>query len=455
MNSFLKSIRVRLTLWYAAALTALILLFSAVLYHFVDVRLKHLMKKDLERDMETIEKVVREGTDEVQEYGSHFPDMLFQVAQPTTGTYKSPGWLHEKLNRAKRTRTIDRSTVKVVIGHDPFFVMKKKIRFSDQERIVEVARDAEHIDQILSTLRLYAVFSIPGSLLLAGCGGYLLSRKMLAPIGSMAAKAKEITAERLEERLPVVNPEDEIGQMAVVFNETLQRLHASFDNLRRFTSDASHELRTPLTAIRSVGEVALQKRLSPKGYRDVIGSMLEEVARLSLLVEHLLMLTRSDNGQIALKCERISLDALAKEAVEDLRVLAEEKIQSLSFKSAFPVPVCIDRQTIRQALVNLIDNAIRYTPKKGSISVSVKTRGQSEAVVEVVDNGIGIPEEHLGKIFERFYCVDRGRTRETGGNGLGLSIAQRVVEGNGGHIEVESEKNRGSLFRVVLPILAS
>jgi heavy metal sensor kinase len=268
----------------------------------------------------------------------------------------------------------------------------------------------------------------------------------------MADKAKEITAERLEERLPVTNPDDEIGRMAAVFNETLGRLHASFENLRRFTSDASHELRTPLTVIRTVGEVSLQKPLSAGEYRDVIGSMLEEAERLALLVENLLTLTRADHGRSSMKREPVSIDSLVKEAVDDLSVLAEEKKQILSLETTSAMEISADRSFLRQALINLTDNAIKYTPEKGRIQVKTGTQGRSEAVIEVVDNGMGISREHIGQIFERFYRVDKGRSRETGGTGLGLSIARQAVEANGGRIEVESSKDRGSTFRIVIPL---
>jgi signal transduction histidine kinase len=266
----------------------------------------------------------------------------------------------------------------------------------------------------------------------------------------MASKAKEISAEHLDQRLPVSHPNDELGRLAVVFNQTLERLQSSFESMSRFTSDASHELRTPLTAIRSVGEVALRRTLSEADYRDTIGSMLEEVERLSILVENLLILTRND--RIQSKPEKISLDMLAKETVENLKVLMEEKHQKMMVEFLSNVFISANQHALRQAMTNILDNAIKYTPEGGTISIRILETNDRNAVFEVSDTGRGISKDHLDKIFERFYRVDAGRSRETGGYGLGLAIAQQAVRRNGGRIEVESEAGRGSVFRIVLPI---
>jgi signal transduction histidine kinase len=250
--------------------------------------------------------------------------------------------------------------------------------------------------------------------------------------------------------LPAPNPHDEFGRLAAVFNGALGRLHNSFEQLRRFTSDASHELRTPLTAIRSVGEVALQNKLDAAGYRDVVGSMLEEVDRLSRLVDSLLALTRAESGRVNLKKEKVDLGALAKSVGDYLRVLSEEKEQTLSIDGKDAV-VRGDADILRQAVINLLDNAIKYTPEKGSINVLTR-RTDREAILEVSDTGPGIAETHREKIFERFYRIDEGRDRDSGGVGLGLALTRWAVNVNGGRIELESGKTQGSLFRIVLPL---
>jgi len=232
----------------------------------------------------------------------------------------------------------------------------------------------------------------------------------------------------------------------------LGRLQAAFDQLRRFTADASHELRTPLTAIRSVGEVALQDQRSPAEYRDVIGSMLEEVDRLTRLAESLLALSRADTGHIQLQREDISLVRIAKEASSVVEVLAEEKQQHIDIEGDANLVVSVDRLILRQAIVNLLDNAIKYSPPGSHILVRVQNGGDKQVSLDVIDQGPGIPSEHQPYVFDRFFRVDKARTREWGGAGLGLSITRWAVEVHGGDISLKSEEGQGSTFRVSLPI---
>jgi len=288
--------------------------------------------------------------------------------------------------------------------------------------------------------------------LLAGFGGYALARKALSPIDSMATQATKISAERLGERLSIENSQDELGKLGVVFNDMLGRLQAAFDQLRRFTSDASHELRTPLTSIRSVGEVALQDQRSPAEYQDVIGSMLEEVDRLTRLAESLLALSRADAGHVQLQREDIPLLRLAKEASSVVEVLAEEKRQQIDIEGDANLLVSVDRLILRQAIVNLLDNAIKYSPPGSRILVRVESHGDKQVFLDVVDQGPGIPNEHQPHVFERFYRVDRARTREWGGAGLGLSITRWAVEAHRGEITLKSEEGHGSTFRISLPV---
>ena len=242
-----------------------------------------------------------------------------------------------------------------------------------------------------------------------------------------------------------------MGHLARAFNATLARLEAAFDQLRRFTADASHELRTPLTAIRSVGEVALQVPKSATEYRDVIGSMLEETDRLTRLVDSLLTLSRADAGHIQVQRTDISLLGLAQEASSLVEVLAEEKQQRISVEGDPTLIVSGDRLILRQALVNLIDNAIKYSPAEAEILVRVAAGKDSQLIVEVVDQGPGVRQEHQSRIFDRFYRVDSARSREWGGAGLGLAIARWAVEIHGGQITLQSVEGRGSTFRVALP----
>jgi heavy metal sensor kinase len=265
----------------------------------------------------------------------------------------------------------------------------------------------------------------------------------------MAERARSITAERLKDRLPVHN-DDELGRLASVFNETLTRLESSFEQMRRFTADASHELRTPLTAIRTVGEVSLRGRRDEVAYREIIGSMLEEVDRLSRLVDRLLTLSRADMGEEKLVVDVIDLAELAEGVREQLEVLAEEKQQTIIVERPVSLRWSGDPVVLRQALMNLLDNAIKYSPIGSQIIIRVAEDVEG-ATVDVIDSGPGIPAELQRRIFDRFYRVDKSRSRDQGGTGLGLSIAKSAVELNGGQLTLERTSGSGSRFRITLP----
>lgn len=292
---------------------------------------------------------------------------------------------------------------------------------------------------------------LPITVLLIGFTGYIVAGRALRPVDMMANRARKISAEHLNERLQIENPEDELGHLGLAFNETLAKLEKAFEQLRRFTADASHELRTPLTAIRSVGEVALQNPGNAGYYRDIIGSMLEEVSRLTRLVESLLTMSRADAGQIQLHRTPVEALELAKESAALLEVLAEEKNQTIAVSGDPTLIVWADRLILRQALINLIDNAVKYSPPSGTIDIRVKSVDKA-VLIEVEDSGPGIPAEHVDKVFQRFYRIDKARTRAEGGTGLGLSIVDWAVSVNGGSIELDSEPGHNCTFAIRLPI---
>jgi heavy metal sensor kinase len=300
-------------------------------------------------------------------------------------------------------------------------------------------------------LAVATLLAVPIVLALAGLGGYVLAKRALAPLEEMACRAEEITSDRLNERLPSGEVDDELGHLARVFNNLLARLEQSFEQLRRFTSDASHELRTPLTSIRSVGEVALQKDGSREEYRDTIGSMLEEVNRLTALVDSLLTISRADAGRIPLHPTVFSAMDLAREAAGLFEVLVEEKGQRITVQGDERVSVKGDRVFLRQALVNIIHNAVKYSPSGGTISVGVQYEPEGSIRLDVIDSGPGIAPEHAAKIFDRFYRVDESRSREAGGAGLGLSIAQWAVRVHGGDIHLLATEGTGCMFQICLP----
>lgn len=320
--------------------------------------------------------------------------------------------------------------------------------------IVRLAVSEEHLWREFWEMLAVLGIGLPITVAFVAIPGYLVAGRALRPVDLMAKRAAEITADHLHERLEINNPDDELGQLGTAFNTALARIESSFDQLRRFTADASHELRTPLTAIRSVGEVSLRMQGNENYYRDIIGSMLEETNRLTRLVDSLLTMSRADAGRAQLHLAETDLVDLARESATLLEVLAEEKEQTLRIEGDEAVTVMADRTILRQALVNLIDNAVKYSPLKGAVRIRV-TDNERYAYVEVQDSGPGIPAEHRDHIFERFYRIDKARTRAEGGTGLGLSIAQWAVTAHKGSIEVQCDTGQGSVFRIRLPKLVS
>ncbi len=419
------SVRARLTLWHAGVLALVICVFALGVLLFVRARLYRALDDQIRDDLAAIDRVYREETGDLGELALR-QGIRFEVSEGATVIYRTPGW-------------------------PPTGAAFRQGTTADTTHRITAARDERPVRQTLWTLGVIMATAIPCAVALAVAGGYMLAGRMLAPVGALADTARRITAESLNARLPVTNPGDEFGRLATVFNETLGRLDTAFEQLRRFTADASHELRTPLTAIRSVGEVALQRPLSAEGYREVVGSMLEEVDRLTRLVENLLLLTRAEAGRIPLTRVAVDLRELVAAVADSLRVLAEEKNQELAVRLDGTATVHCDASVLRQGITNLLYNAIKYTPPRGVIRVAATSTPDGDAVIEVQDTGPGIPAADHQRVFERFYRVDHARSSHTGGAGLGLPIARWAVEAHGGRIELESDEGRGALFRVVLP----
>ncbi|PYO02795.1 MAG: two-component sensor histidine kinase [Candidatus Rokuibacteriota bacterium] len=425
------SVRARLTLWHAGVLALVVCLFSAGTLLVVRARFDRMFEEQISQDLATIEKVYREETGDLGELAHRMRTTLFEVIEGHTVIYRTAGW--------------------PPTGRTPYRIRTA----ADATHRITVARDETPLRQTLWTLAVILATGIPCAIGLAIAGGYFLAGRVLKPVDAMAETARRITAASLSARLPVDNTRDEFGRLASVFNETLARLDAAFEQLRRFTADASHELRSPLTGMRSVGEVALQRSLTAQGYREVIGSMLEDVDRLTRLVENLLLLTRADAGRIPLTRTLVDLRELVAGVVDSLRVLGDEKDQRLTVDVAARVMAECDPSVLRHGVTNVLYNAIKYTPNKGEIRVVVTPSASGDASIEVRDTGPGIAAAHRERIFERFYRVDDARSRETGGTGLGLAIARWAVEANGGRIEIESDEGHGSQFRIVLPRVAS
>src|SRR5262249_55769224 len=262
---------------------------------------------------------------------------------------------------------------------------------------------------------------------------------------------EEITADRLDRRLPVAHPRDEHGRLAQTINAMIGRLERSLSEIRRFTADASHELRTPLTVLRAETESALAQPLSVGEYQQLLASVLEECERLTRLTEQLLMLAREEAGGAKPAAAAVDVNAVVARVTEMMRPLAEAKGLRLSLNAAPDLPVSGDETRLSQVFLNLLDNAIKYTPPGGTVAVDV-ARQDHQAVVQVRDSGIGIAPEYQPFVFDRFYRVDKARTRAEGGTGLGLSIAKTIVVGHGGTVALTSAPGQGSTFVVTLPV---
>ncbi len=443
------NIRLRLTLWYTAVLTAILCVVSVTIYFIMRNRLESLALSKLDSGYATIEAVLKNSGGDLFDIHNLGQNNLFQLAQEGKIVYQTTAWQDEPW-----TENLDYESFETYgMWHSvegPIYWLKKGIEPEYGYEII-YAQDGSSTMESIKGLALVLIVGIPIALILAILGGYFLAGRVLFPIRAITRKAREISADRLSERLPVSNPDDEIGDLATVFNETLSRLENSFRRLRQFTSDASHELRTPLTSIRSVGEVALQKTTDKKACQEAIGSMLEETERLTHLVDNLLVLARGDAEKARLNPVSFDLSDLAGEVVDELRVLSEEKHQTLttSFQSAILTKG--DKPTLRHAISNVLHNAIRYTPNGGNIAVQTIKTEKNKAIIDIMDDGPGIPVSERKKVFERFYRIGGGRSRIEGGNGLGLAIARWAVEANGGNIEFLEKDGPGTLCRISLP----
>jgi heavy metal sensor kinase len=323
--------------------------------------------------------------------------------------------------------------------------------------LIRLGYSTEPLKRRLWEFGEFLLLAMPIALIAAGFAGYRMAGKALNPLEQMARQTEQITALRLDERIPVDNPKDEFGHMARVLNGLLARLGESFEKLQHFTSDVSHELRTPLAAMRSVGEVGLQADHSPEKYRDIIGSMLEEVARLTAMIDTLLTIAHADSGEVKLHRTVFTLNDLVQESVTVVGVLAEDKKQTIVISGESQLSLSADRNFLRMAVINLLDNAVKYSPAGTTIHLRVFDGSVSSSNTEFVelaieDEGSGISEDKAGRVFDRFYRVDEGRTRDAGGAGLGLAIAKWAVEAHGGTISLQPRLPNGSVFSIRLPI---
>jgi heavy metal sensor kinase len=271
-------------------------------------------------------------------------------------------------------------------------------------------------------------------------------------VDEITRRAEGITSSNLSERLPVIRSGDELERLSTSLNRMIERLDDAFQHINRFSADASHELRTPLTILQLELESIAQKHRKDASLGDQLGSALEETQRMSRIVESLLAISRLDAGEVRMDKTRLDLGELVTSTAEEMKLLAEEKSIRLLIHRVPGIHVEVDRTHLRQVIANLIDNAIKYTQAGGMIEIIV-AREENTAVLEVSDNGPGIPAPALPHVFERFYRADKARSRASGGAGLGLSIVKAICAANSAEVKVASEEGRGACFRVELPML--
>jgi len=467
-----RSIRFRLTFWYAATVGAIALCLGLVLYVGFRNKLYDEIDLFLEEEAESVASyLVAVGeTHDLPHYfeflvkeqeSVHYSEKFIQLLNPA-------GQIIEKSQTLKRTtlpspaQTLEQAlggqvvfaTVSLADGTSLRLVMMPVKGEQGISAVVELAVPLTSTYKAMARLSAILFLFLPIVIGISVLSGAYMAKKALRPVDEITQEARKIEAENLSRRLQVSNAKDEIGQLAEVLNSLLSRLEGAFQQMRQFTADAAHELRTPLTVLRCGMEVLAGKRRSPAEYQEALGAYIEEVSHLSHIVENLFTLARADRGKQEFAREEMDLNALLQEVYGHAELMAEAKGLNISLHSHGGVLVRGDRLWLKRLLLNLVDNAVKYTPTGGTVSLTVD-RAENSAKVAVEDSGIGIPVEALPHIFDRFYRVDKTRSLDDAGGGLGLSICQWIVQAHGGTITVQSGVGQGSTFIVSLPMAHS
>ncbi len=314
--------------------------------------------------------------------------------------------------------------------------------------IIQVGTSLEFVIESLKKLIIILAVSFPILILIILLFGYFIIDKALAPIRMITSKAKKISAENLEEKIGGNLPNDEIGELAATFDNMISRLKASFDELNQFSADVSHELRTPLTVLQGEVEVALRGERTEKEYKDVLKSNLEEIKRLKNIVETLLFLSKAESGQIIYKIREIDALELIVSVISSLKTFIKEKNIKIDIDGEPEIYIKGDENLLQQLFYNIIQNAIKYNRKNGKIFITIKENDKN-VTVSIEDTGFGIKESHLKNIFNRFYRIDKARTRKEGGFGLGLNIVKKIADIHNAEIKVESKINAGTKFTII------
>lgn len=462
-----RSISFRLVTWYAGLLTAIFVLLCALLY----LDLRHFLENDLRQaEARRTRQIANTLLAHVAQTGEA------SVARQTKEWYQpetSDRFI--RITRADST-LIYASDVPKDNSFDPADVpvlplpaeteITRELKLSNGTTLVLAALNfksagnptylvefGELLDPLgtmLNRLFLQLTLGLPLAILVVVAGGWLLLRRALAPVEQITSAAERITQHNLGERLPVAHTGDELERLSASFNRMIARLDEAFQNSQRFVADASHDLRTPLTILHGELEGFVQDPRLPAELRERAAVMLEETLHLTKIVEQLFTLSRLDAGEARTEWTKFDLAELAKTTADQMGLLAEDKNISISCDAAQKLLVEGDAVRLKQVIVNLLDNAIKYTPDKGAIQLRVHGIN-GHVVLEVKDTGIGIAADALPHVFERFYRVDKTRSGENESAGLGLSIVKSICAAHGAQVEAQSTVGRGSCFRVTLP----
>lgn len=464
----LRSIRARLTFWYTSLLTVTLLVLGGSAYGLLSYSLSHEVDAALNGVATTL--VERSHGDsvsippaEIEEmfrrfFGFSPWDRYYQMFDPlgrgdpreSKSAQARPPLSRDALTNASQGLP----TFETVDGLGAYPVRLLTMPVMEGRRVVNLIQVGMSLQSVTETrVRFLLIMGglLPVALLLAGIGGWLLARRALQPVARMSEAAQRIGAEHLTERVAETGTGDELDQLAKTLNQMFRRLDAAFSQIRQFSASASHELQTPLTILKGELEVALRSPRSPEEYRAALHSSLEEVDRIAQLVEGLLLLSRAEAGVLKMDQQPVDLAQLLEEVHSRLKVLAEGRSVALRLGPTEPLSIVGDREHLRRLLLNLTDNAIKYTGPGGSVALSLQGNEKWASVV-VADTGIGIPVDEQEKIFRPFYRTDEARSQAENGTGLGLCIARSIAAAHGGAIQVESTPGAGSTFRVLLPL---
>lgn len=464
----IHSIRVRLTLWYAGLLAGAIVLFGVLIY----VGLKQYLIGNATAMLAVESRSI--GTEWLVEFPGKRPGWLAQeideaYAPEANGNFvritksdgsivyvsgqpKDDGFQPSQVPLPPRGSQGKMARIVRVPGGRGLLIETLSFDGPDGSRfLVESGIPYSRIENVLNGLLQMLAVYLPLIVSVAGFGGYWLMRRSLRPVDDITTRAEGITSTNLSERLPVIKTGDEMERLSTSLNRMIARLDDAFQHINRFSADASHELRTPLTILQlELEEIVQNQKLAPE-IVDQIGSALEETQRLSRIVESLLTISRLDAGEVKMEKGVLNLSELAKSTAEQMNLLAEEKSLEMRCSVNGSVFVLGDEARLKQVVVNLMANAIKYTPEGGEIGVRVTSRCD-KAVLEVSDNGVGIPSAAIPHIFERFYRADKARSRDSGGAGLGLAIVKAICSAHGAEVKVFSQEGKGSRFIVELPL---